>query len=312
MPGVPATRASARRKRGRPAAPANSGVLVKMETIGGVVATIGDARAAMRDHRLTKGERAAVRAALQAVQYLNRRFGRNGFDDAGTAVTLLLRSNEASMEGPFATPGTISVGDGNPFRDQLTKAGDRILPRDVALHELAHVVQFHELGPAFEQLHPALAEGIADAMAMLATRDWSVGEGYFSSGHRAPTGTIRDIDPKRRNRPGEPLVFDWRKVRDGRVEEHAAGAVFSRTIFEVQQKLGWKRAEELVWFVIRDTRAWQTGGSWSLAAASLLAGAQTLWPGDAAALAATQHALRVTHLDQALAAPAPGIMRRAA
>jgi hypothetical protein len=287
-----------------------------MENVAGALDDIGSAREALRDPRLSKGEKNAVRMAVASVGWLTKRFGTAGVDDAGHGVQLILRSSLADSGGPFAEYGSISVSTVNPINEKATNRATRqkILPRDVALHELTHVVQFAQLGSQWEKLHPAIGEGLADSLSMLATRDWGIGEGYWPSAKssdrggtnkaRGHTDVIRDVGGRMsKSRKGDPVVFDYRKVARGGIEEHAAGGVVSRTVYEVQQRLGWKRAEDLVWHVIRDRAAWNGGGSWKQLSQALTRGAAELWPNDATAALAVADALRVTHLDEAAGVP---------
>ncbi len=277
-------------------------VIVQIADASGKRHTVGTGWDVLRGSKLTSPERAAVRAAVEAVALLHHRFGRNGFDDAGHAVTLVLRSADADARGPFAEDGTISAGSGNPLVGPgMGGAGDSILPLDVAIHELVHVVQFAQLRNSSDQLHPALAEGFADALSMLLTRDWSIGEGYFHRPGTIARETIRQVGPSADgvDKRGEDIVVDYRTVAQGGVEEHAAGAVISRTFYEIQRRIGWARAEDLIWSIINDPAAWKHGGSWQQIAVSIVGNAQKLWPGDAAAQAAVGAAMSITHIDEA-------------
>lgn len=266
---------------------------------------IGSGWDAIRDRRLTIAERAAVRAAVNAVALLRHRFGRQGYDDAGQAVTLVLRSHDADERGPFAEEGSITAGGHNPLVGSgMSGRGDRVLPLDVAIHELVHVVQFSQTSASGGELHPALAEGFADALSMLLTRDWSIGEGYFRRPGEIAHETIRQVGPSADGVPkrGEAIVTDYRQVAQGGVEEHAAGAVIARTFNELQRRIGWSRAEDLIWAIVNDPDAWKNGGTWKQIAASMVASAQRLWPRDASMHAAVGAAMRSTHLDEAMTA----------
>jgi len=90
---------------------------------------------------------------------------------------------------------------------------------------MTHVMQFTHLGAGWSTLQPQIAEGMADAVSMLATHDWTIGEDYFRNADGSSTKSIREIARGAVRHTGETVVFDWRKVRDGQVEDHAAGAV---------------------------------------------------------------------------------------
>jgi hypothetical protein len=293
-----------RAPRSQPAPLDAARVRVVIADAAGRERVVGSGADALQRRDLTAAERAAVRATIDAVALLRTRFGRAGFDDAGHAVTLVLRSSDADQRGPYAMDGVITAGSRNPMAEGgMRGRGDRILPLDVAIHELMHVVQFAELGSDGARLHPALAEGVADAMAMLVTRDWSIGEGYFRRPGEVARETIRQVGPAADGvaKLGEPVVTDYRQVRAGRVEEHAAGAVISRTFHELQRRVGWQRAEDLLWAVVTDRSAWKGGGSWRQITQSMLRQSARLWGSDAALQAAVGAAMRATNLHEALA-----------
>lgn len=274
---------------------------------------LGTAREALRDRRLTRAERAAIEALVRAVGLLRVRARLSGIDDAGTAVRLVLRDPDAATRGPWATVGTIAVGSRNGL---AAKAGSRARPGvlitvDAAVHELAHVVQFARI-PASATPHAAILEGIADTVAMLATGDDTLGEGFFvNDASGRPRGSIRELGARRTSGPAIGGVVRRYEdaIRPG-TGEHAAGGVVSHAFARVRSALGRDRAEQLVWAVIRDTTAWQDGGSWRGLVAAIHRAAAGAWPGDAAARAAVDAALAATGLDAALRAEDGPVRRR--
>lgn len=268
-------------------------VTVAMQDADGAVTVLGDARTLLNSRTLTQGERYGVRNMVQAFDRMQREFP--GLVAAGNGVMLLLRSNTAQARGPFATSTVVSVPSKNPLR----RGDGTVLPLDVALHELMHVVQMRVSIPhGSQRLHGGLAEGIADAQAMLATRDWRVGEGYFGSA-KGSGARVAIRDARGGARMLNPIVSDYRKVAEGNVEAHRAGGVVSRTFYEVAKRLGAERAQQLLTYLVTDRAAWRGGGSWSQAAQSIVEGAAQLWAGDASAQSAVEQAMRVTHLDEA-------------
>ena len=119
-------------------------VHVEIAGASGGRTSLGSAATARRDRRLTKAEREALAALVHAVQLLRQRVQLAGIDDAGTGVTLVLRDREANSGGPWATHGRIAVGARNALADgaSATARPGMLLPVDVAIHELVHVVQF--------------------------------------------------------------------------------------------------------------------------------------------------------------------------
>lgn len=263
---------------------------------------LGTALEALRDRRLTAAERAAITALVRAVQLLRERAQMAGIDDAGAAVKLILRDGDATTRGPWATVGSIAVGSRNGLAARVGGRArpDMLITVDAAVHELAHVVQFARM-PSNVTPHAAILEGIADTVAMLATGDDTLGEGFFrvdaSGRHR---GSIRELGAKTTSGPSlGPVVRHYRDAISPSVEEHAAGGVVSTAFADIRSRLGRDRAEQLVWAVIRDTTAWTKGGSWKELVLAIRRAAASTWPGDTAAAAAVEAALLRTGLDAA-------------
>lgn len=244
-------------------------------TIGRRRVELGSAATALRDERLTRGERAAIRSMVRAVQLLRERVGQIGVDDARTAVTLVLRDAEATTGGPWASDTTVAVGRTNGLAGRMGIAPRRgiLLPTDVALHELTHVVQFRGMATNAKP-HAALLEGMADAVALLATNDTLLGEAYFgAAGTRdARRGAIRDLDPASRRTHVDVLGPTLRTLGEAQrpgVEEHDAGGVVTTVFVGLRATLGRELAERVLWLLIRDARAWTSGGSWTAFAQGL-------------------------------------------
>lgn len=268
--------------------------------IGQGGAPLGDAAAALDDRRLTEAERAAVRAVVRAVELLRTRAALAGIDDAGRAVRLVLRDREAGSSGPWATLGSISVGSRNALATRSGGRGrdDVLITVDAALHELTHVVQFSRI-PAGVRPHAAILEGVADTVAMLATGDDTLGEGFFRTGRDGrPQGAIRELGSTRRasSPPLGPTMRTHAEAARPGAEVHAAGGVVSSAFSVVRTRLGRARAEQLVWAVIRDPQAWVDGGSWGGLARAMRRCADQLWPADPGARAAIDAALAATGL----------------
>ncbi len=285
----------------QPSAADLASVRVQM-TVRGKRQSLGTALEALRDTRLTAAERHAIMALVHAVKLLRERAGLNGIDDAGAGVQLLLRDADANERGPWATIGQVAVGAKNGLATRRGSAArpDVLLTVDAAVHELAHVVQFGRMSKAAKP-HPALLEGIADAAAILATGDDTLGEEFFyvdpSGRHR---GSIRELGARTTSGPalGKVVTNYHDALRPG-TGEHTGGGVVSRAFMLVRDRLGRDRAEQLLWAVIRDTQAWAKGGSWKELALALRRQAATVWAGDAAAVAAVDAALAATGLDAA-------------
>lgn len=265
---------------------------------------LGSALTARADARLTTAERTAIDAVVRAVQLLRERAGLAGIDDAGRAVTLVLRDTEADSGGPWATNGELAVGSRNALMDMVGDAArpSTLLTVDVAVHELTHVVQFARM-PAGAKPHGALLEGIADTAAALATGDDTLGEGFYRRDAAGrPRGAVRELGAPRVAGPNLGEVD--RRYEDAirrNEEPHQAGGLVSATFFAIRATLGRERAEQLLWWVIRDTTAWKSGGSWKELALALRRGAAALWPGDSLGSSTVEQALLGTGLARAAA-----------
>jgi hypothetical protein len=277
-------------------------VQVAMPAAGGKRTSLGTAAQALRDERLTEAERQAILALVRAVQLLRERAALAGIDDAGTAVTLLLRDGDATTRGPWATIGLVAVGTRNGLAD---RSGGRARPNvlitvDAAVHELAHVVQFGKMSRDAKP-HAAILEGIADAAAILATGDDTLGEEFFHKDaqgrHR---GAIRELGARSVSGPVlGSVVTNLQDAQRPGTGEHAGGGVVSAAFRSLRASVGRERAEQLLWAVIRDTAAWKQGGSWKALAESIRRQSDAVFAGDAAAASAVEAALRTTGLHAA-------------
>lgn len=291
--------------RTQTAATDRAAVLVQLAAPRGKRTSLGTAEEALNDTRLTASERAAILSLVEAVRLLRERAALVGVDDAGRAVTLLLRDSEATDRGPWATTNQIAVGTRNGL---ATRAGGRaradvLITVDAAVHELAHVVQFARM-PAKATPHAAILEGIADSVAILATGDDTLGEEFYKrDANGRYRGAIRELGARTITGPaiGSVISNYHDAVRPG-TEEHAGGGVVSATFIALRDRIGRARAEELLWAVIRDPQAWQRGGSWRELAESIQRQAATRWATDPALRAAVNAALAVTKLDAAIPA----------
>ncbi len=287
----------------QPSAADLASVRVQLAAAKGRPESLGSALEALRDKRLTAAERNAIMALVRAVMLLRERAALNGVDDAGTAVTLLLRDKDATERGPWATSGMVAVGARNGLATRVNgrAKADVLLTVDAAVHELTHVVQFGRMSKSARP-HPALLEGIADAAAILATGDDTLGEEFFHVDDAGRyRGSIRDFGGARvTSGPalGHVITRYQDAIKPG-TEEHAGGGVVAMTFIQIRARLGRERAEQLLWAVIRDAQAWSKGGSWKELSLALRRQAGVVWAGDSAATAAVEAALAVTGLDAA-------------
>jgi len=264
----------------------------------------GAARLAGTSRELVGNSDASVAARnVQAgLDYYARTFGRDGIDDAGAGVDVVINdhsTNDAGAEmfqgngGYYATPtadgGTyeaIRYGGGNRYQaargmvDQLPMLN----ADDLAVHELTHGLIRKETGYLGGHANESGAtnEAIADVMAASATRDWRIGESMYTPG--SAYTAMRDIA-----HPNDTTVVHglWttmdavrqRQARGEEAEEHWASGVLSTAAYRVQQRLGgeagWSAVERVFYDTIDNGRLGDM--SFAAVAGGLRAAATTLY-----------------------------------
>lgn len=255
---------------------------------------IGTADVAVQHPQLKPLERAAIRNLVSAVAFYRTNLGRNGIDDAGLGVTFVLRAPYGPAVSP---PMVMAVTTENPMSDVPSSRKGVLLPPDIAAFEYAQLVQLAESRE--RGFDSAVLVGLSDVGAALATRDWRIGENYFDRNGRVRA--LRDIANPRSRYALDPLTTDYRRVADSK--PHLASGVASRTFYEVQQRLGWRRTEQLYAAVVKDQSLWQHGADFPALARSIDRQAQRLWPESAHARESVSRALRATHLSEAARPP---------
>ena len=174
-----------------------------------------------------------------------------------------------TLTGVLAYGGLIAI---------LRLSGKRTLSKLSAFDFVVTVALGSSLATILLSRSTPLLEGIADAVALLATNDSLLGEEYFGGGGRsasgrdAARGAIRDLDPAARRTPVEVLGPTIRTLKEAKapgVDVHDAGGVASTIFVDLRAALGRTAAEQLLWTLLRDSGAWRTGGSWTSFAAGL-------------------------------------------
>ncbi|MCB0879155.1 MAG: hypothetical protein KDC46_09275 [Thermoleophilia bacterium] len=165
---------------------------------------IGDVDAALTDPRVTAPERRAIRNELDAIARIRASV------PAGSPIAVALDSIDRIVlrahSGPAAITDGVSIPEHNPFDGMDgVRATKELLPLDVALHETTHLVQEvvsgapigsrgavsmrgFDMGTNFDA--KSVAEGLADARAVLELHDWTTGSGFL--GRDGSITRIRD------------------------------------------------------------------------------------------------------------------------
>jgi len=276
-------------------------VAVELAQPGGQPLQLGTADTALRDPRITASERAAIRNVTRTTAYFRSRFGRSGVDEAGRGIRLILR--DRSGREPYATRHTIVVG-ANPMRNLVPNTTGQVLPLDVAVHEYTHAIQWTKsqlggVGWPLLSFDGGVAEGMADAVGMIATRDWSIGEQYLKPGGRYRS--VRDAARPSSATTFQKYVTRYDAPKHSEAGSHRAGGVAARTFFEVQQLAGWHATERLAYAVTNDGPLWETYVDWPRLARGITAASERLWPAGSPERVAVATALTRTGLDQAAA-----------
>ncbi len=230
----------------------------------------------------TSDAAAAAQNVQAGIDWLAETFGRNGVDDAGSGVDVMVddtsidpatgkqrfQGNGGYFRMPDAT-GTqreaIHFGEGISY----TRNGETVdqAPMqhadDLTIHELMHGVIRSETGQigGNPTESGATNEALADVLAASATRDWKIGEGmYDDSSDYAIMRNIAD--------PDDPTAIHglWTtmdEVRDNTksgepAEEHWASGVIStaaqRTQARIGGEAGWQFVEHVFYDAINDHR----------------------------------------------------------
>ena len=233
--------------------------------------------------QLARGSGAAVAArnVQRGLDYYADAFGRNGLDDAGSGVDVVINDRTTGDDGRelfrgnggyYATPmedGTeyeaIRFGTGTEYEAErgTVKQQEMFHAEDLAIHELTHGIIRMETGHLGGDADEtgATNEAIADVMAAAATRDWRIGENMYTADSTyeamrniadpddstAVHGLWTDIDDVR-----------TRQRRGAEVEEHWASGVLSTAAYRMQDRIGgeagWQAVERVFYDTIDDNR----------------------------------------------------------
>ncbi|MCW2960818.1 MAG: peptidase family protein [Thermoleophilia bacterium] len=192
-------------------------------------------------------------------------FGRNGLDDAGSGVDVVIndRSPEFAGNGAYyATPtadgGTyeairFGLGTSYTMANGTVSQASMLHADDLTIHELTHGVIRKETGALGGEADESGAtnEAIADVMAAAATRDWRIGEGVY--GPASDYKAMRNIANPAESTAVHGLWTHINEVRNaqatGQAEEHWASGVVSTAAARMQQSLGgdagWQVVEQV-------------------------------------------------------------------
>ncbi|MCB0878797.1 MAG: M4 family metallopeptidase [Thermoleophilia bacterium] len=239
---------------------------------------VGDA-----DQLASSGGDAAVAArnVQRGLDYFHDTFGRDGLDNAGSAVEVIVGDHSTDDSGQqrfkgnggyYAMPDgrggygeAVHFGEGTSYDAARGRVDQKPMQyaEDLTIHELVHGVIRKESGYLGGQADEAGAtnEAIADVLAASATRDWKLGEGMYTAS--SDYKLMRNIA-----NPDDPTAIHglWTSMDDVRrhqqageeIEEHWASGVISTAAYRMQQRLGgeagWQAVEQVFYGAIEQHR----------------------------------------------------------
>lgn len=184
-----------------------------------------------------KDVREALRNGATVLEYVRREFGRNGLDDAGSALKLRVHASDPYTGSPnnalwFNDEQRIWLGDGDGEVFKPLGGGT-----DVIAHEFFHGVIDSELKLDYDGQEGALHESFADVLATGVDGNWQIGERVFTPAIKGDA--LRDL--------ARLTYTDWRTFPAGEDEVHAMSEVPSHAAYLVGAKLG-QAAMRQVWY----------------------------------------------------------------
>ena len=219
--------------------------------------------ASSRDRILTD----AVGNASKVMTYLHDTFGRDGYDNKGGKLDVVVHVPEpddmlsgvdvtGARHAPpvIAAHGAPKVGSGipmnNAYWDTQTRKiyvgdgdGEMFAPLggslDILAHETGHAVLNSEVKMQFEGQQGALHESFGDVLGSLVDdRNWQIGEDTFTPG--VPGDALRDLS--------KPQVFtNMSQVKPSDVEPHDLADIPNLVAYRVAEKIGRQEMGQ-VWY----------------------------------------------------------------
>ncbi|MBC7645156.1 MAG: M4 family metallopeptidase [Thermoleophilia bacterium] len=250
----------------------------------------------------TSDARTAADNVSRGLNYYAQTFGRNGIDEAGGGVDVVLNDHSTGADGSelfHGNGGYYTTKDANGVYSEAIRWGDGISyshknggtvdqlsmlnADDLTIHEMTHGVIKHETGSigGTADESGSVNEAFADVMAASATRDWKLGESMYTA----------DSDYKYMRNLANPTdtsavhslwttksQYDQAAVA-GTVEEHYASGIISTAAARMQARIGgdagFQAVEQLFYHTIDDHRMGDM--SFAQVAQGLRTTASTLW-----------------------------------
>lgn len=213
-----------------------------------------------------------VKNAERVMTFLHDRFGRNGLDNAGAGMQLVVhapdpRDGDPQMNNAYwdTQRNRMYIGDGDG--STFSPLG---LGVDVIAHETGHAVLASEVHMSFDGQQGALHESFGDVLGVLVDDgDWKIGEDVFTPDE--PGDALRDISKPQK-------YSNLEQVRSPDVDPHLLADIPNLAAYRVAQKLG-RQAMGDIWYH-GFTEQLRDHGNFTDAAAATVKAAQLLYGDD--------------------------------
>ncbi len=206
---------------------ADNGLDVVAQKSGGPVSPDRDVQVAFENGR-------------KVLDFVQREYGRAGFDGKGSALKLRVHAPDPMTNDPrsnnafwFNDERRIWLGDGDGQVFAPLGGG-----ADVIAHEFFHGVIDSEISLSYVGQSGALHESFSDVLASGIDGNWQIGEDVYTPG--VAGDALRDLS--------KLTWTDWRTFPDGEDEVHAMSEVPSQAAFLIAKTLGARELRHL-WYV---------------------------------------------------------------
>jgi Zn-dependent metalloprotease len=210
---------------------ADNGLDVVAQQSGGPVSADRDVQEAFENGRTV-------------LEYVQREYGRSGFDGKGATLKLRVHAPDPMTNDPasnnaywFNDEQRIWLGDGDGQMFAPLGGG-----ADVIAHEFFHGVIDSEVELAYVGQSGALHESFSDILASGIDGNWQIGEDVYTPG--VPGDALRDIS--------KLAWTDWRTFPGGEDEVHAMSEVPSHAAFLIGKSLGATELRRLWYTALTD------------------------------------------------------------
>ena len=172
----------------------------------------------------------SVANAAEVMTFFKERFGRDGLDNKGQALPLVVHAPDPQFGGKMnnaywdGQSGKMYIGDGDGRT--FTPLG---LAKDIIAHEAGHAILEAEIQMGFDGQEGALHESFGDVMGSLVDADdWQIGEDAFTPGKSGDA--LRDMS--------KPTKYKHMNEVKGAPEPHLLADIPNLAAVRVAEAIG--------------------------------------------------------------------------